>query len=696
MEDMAIHSPLILVAAEDMQRFQEIVPGELGLYGVVSATTSIVTLVGRDAEAVEVRVAPMLCLGFLASHRSFLPLLSRTRERFREWSAYQFPEPALLDPSEPVSQVDALLATSLISHLRASARQTTRLSRELARLRAAHEDLHNAFSAIEAFVGSSNLQPCRLVFENLPVPNMIVRGDHYPVGLAQLLPASSIGLSAIQIHVAKATYASDLVAELRTVEDRKRHGVWRIGADQIGTGWLTLTLPNAVGGLQRTPELIIRTQDPANPLPDFSGGAPQPVAAFRPRAPMGSSSAPAPTTCSLALRVWAGLPGVRPPALGQSLSPPRSGAIAKEAAVPFEMLETIAEIPGEWQPGFSPVHVFPELRGLVCHPPPHGVTIGEMRGVDLREPARISVRAIIRNEEANPVDFALAYSNAARDQVAAQLRSEAAVDKALLEWTGWQRVNPGEPLLMEMQVAPPASGDGSLYFATRMSDGRHNEFAWATFYDLRVTMLADRQRTAANRLQHAVVSATAPSPEWAPLPSTVLETVTHVRTEDLGAWNLDAPAVTYDFERQGILCHPPSVEFTLGRIAGCVPNHPVWLLARGYVAHPTASPTEFCLIASDLPISEVQQRLQREDESDPNPHFASTGWKIASPEEQVWLHLRWGGTKARRADLYLATRMAYVDDSNEYAWAIFSDLSFAEISPISVARPALPAETHQR
>lgn len=676
--------PCILVAAEELPRFAEIPLQGVAVFGVESVGDEVLGLIdtlGRDLEMV---TAPMLCLGFAAIHPSAIATLEAARRRLEAWSASDFPAPMLVDAHRLSSGLPLLLSSALTERVQSYAAHVTRLSRELFRLRAAHEDTLNAFATVENFISASGIQPCNLMFENLPDGAALLSPAAAPV--TQLLPVSTLGLSIIQLHVGDWTTVErpfgGMHVELRTREDHETHGAWSVPLDEMPPGWVTLSLSGGLTGLQRTPELVIRPLGGLGVLPPLSLGPLQPIPAFRPRTSEPGGPAREIDRRSLALRTWCGIPGVRPPAVGTAvdLRRPEDDGGVRDIAVPFTLLRGAEHVMRTWQPEFDPVGYLPELRGLLCHPPAFGTTWAQMRDFPAGgQPFRLSVKAVVRSPQARPIEFAFAFSTRSPEQACGEIdAARGPIVREDLVFGGWRQVTYDDPAVLWVLLNAPDVAAGSLFFGTRMARGTNNDFAWASFYNLRKTVLG--QDAAADMAQaipmsQDAIKAGAPDPvmvlDGVPLSLSVLEGVVDTQP----AWLSSMPTVLYDHDRRGIFCHPPPPSgIALAQLPGLTARDPFSLLARLHVANSGAEPVDFAMIVSTLGADAVLARLNGSPETGAGDDFAWSGWTTVSYDNDVLADVGTLPPGAEDPAIFLATRMSAAARSNDYAWAYFMDI----------------------
>ncbi len=575
----------------------------------------------------------MLCAGFLAATPEALSLLEEVRQDFTRWAGLAFPAPVLVERFDVLS---LLLASNLVQQGQQVAAYATRLARELSLLRNAHEILQNNFAKAEALINQVDLAKVSLRFIN-PPGKLTTGGGRQRI--CQTLPASTSGLVALDVHVAAP--GSGLAVQLYTLEDHQLQVSWVVEADECAAGWVPLILPAGLSGLARTPELVITPLGGVSTLPEFSLGPPQPLPGFR------VSVDGVVRTASLALRCWAGLPGVRPPPQGAMPQPGEAAALVTEIRCPPVLRATATRACSAWQTEWPVIRDVPEKNGVFCHPPPSNVkpefSAAMIEGLTADRPLRISARGVVWDERAAPVEFALAAAPPGVDVLGRLAKGEGG-----FYFSGWERGSFKALAFIALHV-PPHALKQNLFLLTRMADRAENYYAQAGFEDLRITFLGAPQPCLVRGVMVPV--------------SKLQDAKNPLAPEDEG--------VAYKEHEQAVLCHPVAAGVKLGSIARLVPADAIGVSAQVKLGHVQSQPVQFAIAVSTRPGKEVLACLQ-------------TGH--AEVAYSPWLELRVGETARLElstenlalppegATLYLLTRMAPEAPNADWAWAYFQDL----------------------
>jgi hypothetical protein len=475
----------IFVPAEEVRHFSALLPREISVFGVISVSTQSVTVSNEVGRRFQLTTAYMMTIGFVARDRRALGLLERIRAVFMLWSGSQFPPVAVLAEDDSSASLNLLLAGALPERLKVAAEQATRLWRELYQLRQAHENLQDQFNAVEGFLSRKNLQPTELIFEN---PVVEEQGGRQQIGpltrLTQILPVSSLGLSAIEIYVLDNEHAgkiaSDINVQLRTLEDGVVRGEWRLPRKVLSSGWITLGLPKTLSGMRRTPELVISC-GPDSDLSALGLGPTQPIHEFCVTYDGGRT-----LPHSLAFKAWSGLPGFRPVHAGRLIEPLSSEPeeLVRATALPLSALmaaEDLSELGYSLE--YELVRYENNKAGVLCHPPPDGATLARLGRIDTTDLIGVSCMVALDHEMAAPVSFALIVSdadeNAVRDRLAG--RTDQNDPDRVFEWTGWHSLAATEQSHLHVMGNFADREDLRIFVATSMAKNDPNYYAWAMF-----------------------------------------------------------------------------------------------------------------------------------------------------------------------------------------------------------------------
>ena len=124
----------------------------------------------------------------------------------------------------------------------ATALRIATLQKQYLGLRQLHEDMQNAFATVEGYLSKAKLPPIQLVFDTQITDKSVEPAqvnDSNSLTLTQLLPLSSRGLAAIELHIAQQDVKAqgDLQISVKACEDKTAIAVWRIPYQHLSP-WL--------------------------------------------------------------------------------------------------------------------------------------------------------------------------------------------------------------------------------------------------------------------------------------------------------------------------------------------------------------------------------------------------------------------------------------------------------------------------
>ncbi len=379
----------LFVAPTDLAALAWLGAAGLQVLGLIDVDETGIDVICERGARLRLPSTPPLCQGLIAVSPAGFDHLERLAPSLRRLGGLRDLTPCLAPQWE--REREFILTTELLRLVKEQSAYAVAATRELTALRAMHEDMANAFAELEEKTAAVGLKPIRLVFENPPKGARAVGGSGVQV-VSQILPASVAGVSAIEFHLEDAATAKGMTVRLTTLEDGAEQERWDLSRADLKPGWNVLLLKRGVTGAPRTAALEMRA---SSGLPWLSLGPSLAHRAYRAQA----SQAVAGPRGALAVRIWAGVPGVAPPQ-STSLKPPSRGAKGPrvhEIAIPFQVLRHIALAPGDWRPDFKVISVRPEIGGFLLHPGPGGaITLANLEGSTSPSRAGLARRSLSR------------------------------------------------------------------------------------------------------------------------------------------------------------------------------------------------------------------------------------------------------------------------------------------------------------
>lgn len=384
--------------------------------------------------------------------------------------------------------VAAMLA-AVAQRVQRSARLAGEVTLRLAALRAAHENLQNAYEGLRAHVQERGLLLPALGF--LAVPDR--DGSALPQRVAevtQYIPCALRTLCGIGLHLAAPIAPGGqgfLEVELTSPENAALGALWRVPYAQLQAGWNTFVFEGNGPALASSALLRLRFRTDSGAQPAFSLARPH----LRPdRAAMADGERLA---RPLAFRAWTNLPGA-PLTLTAQLWPafqPVPAADAAPALLPrIEVLAgddfTVEDVRklGETL-DFQPVRKLPKQRRILIHPLGRLPSIGR---IPLGCPAgTVEIRAEVETDHAEAAD--LEYGIALAAAPVLDRTGAPTGDYSFDGPADWLVVPAKTPGTLVIELDAPLAEASDLYLICRCPPGSISDWGWA--HVTRLTLRGD-------------------------------------------------------------------------------------------------------------------------------------------------------------------------------------------------------------
>lgn len=448
----------------------------------------------RELARVPLPHPPVFCLALIAASTKGKKELDALCEIWSGGGEGFLPSPILINlAADPMAAALSAHRSLFDGVVRAANSWTARLlalQRQYTAFRIVHDQLQNAFDTVENFLARSNLPSTWLAFACEPTETFVgPLSASDPSRLTQLLPISSQGLAALELHATHIAPDAEglLDISIETCEDCRILGDWAVPYNALSEGWIFLDLPEIDIAPRQSAKLTVTWNTRAGSPPKLSLSYLQPLPESRVQL-VGTEH----QQRSLALRLHIGLPGSRRIAhpfhvgirqqphvarLGQRLSPSVLQRCAEVTATPG----------GEALVRFLEDNAAIQLRSVNG-----GVTVAKLAGA---MPAKVRrLTATIRTED--PAGPVVEYALLALDPNGSH---EPILQSGLINgqggaFSGWLPVHPDFATQIHLNVAEPSVIPLDLYLATRLGAGQTAESAearWLEFivdgYDEMVT-----------------------------------------------------------------------------------------------------------------------------------------------------------------------------------------------------------------
>ena len=403
--------------------------------------------------------------------------VEKAHELLQALSSVELQPPLFIPRGGPHDDISLATTEFIAAEYKTLCHEFVRTLKGLAELRARHENLQNDFAGLEAYVHNSGLGPCELLFENAPTGSLERTIGRSGV-VSQLLPVSSASIAAVQLHTARGESddsVSQLIYSLRSVEDREL--LWRGSSNGAVSeaGWITIFFPSISGPVDRSVELVIESGAGNKPI-NLSVGHAQPIELFRARSMEGIRS-----KSSLALRCWAGLPGVALANIAEAEAKLGRHVAVRERRISAPFLMDFVHVLSRWQPEFIPVKFLNDEQAVECHPPPIGPTAGVLTLSEMADPFILNADCRVNGTQAQPIKFFMGLiPNKVHFDPAEYVEDVEALLDSCESNSGWLTLGAGEYSSLSVSCERPY-GAARVIIATMMAKGQDNSFAWARF-----------------------------------------------------------------------------------------------------------------------------------------------------------------------------------------------------------------------
>lgn len=469
-------------------------PGETHFFSDMQIKgVEIFELHGKSNDAYKIKVgdhifdtyvAPTFCVGLFTNSKINLDVFEDFTLWLRASSRLQVFDAELIE-NETKYLVSKNISEVLLDIINKTTQFVSSITKSLAVVRKENEDLQIQFEALEQFVSRRNSQPFYEVFFDQPAEGIIPLSLIGNLdGIMQVIPVASRGVSAIELFFDKNSLGECIVG-LYTLKDYELIQEWKIKLSHGDNYDFKFKLLKTITGINRT--LMIKIAPSRN-----SGdvrlllGSRQPIPYFQ--VTRYSDSKPI-MNRNLAMRVWAGIPGLDVPndLLDSSKVDNEDSHVSylEESELSNNQLESVrfVEAGGYKFDGFIPVVAIPSENAVTCHPPAQHSTLALIPNLLTNRVRRISATAVVDNQNSNNVMFAMVV--ASTPEIAAQvinnnIMSPISGDE-LFEWTSWVEVRGGGQAVMNLFIPKHLRTDGNIYLATKMKEPGDNSFAWAKF-----------------------------------------------------------------------------------------------------------------------------------------------------------------------------------------------------------------------
>jgi hypothetical protein len=346
------------------------------------------------------------------------------------------------------------------------------------------------YRALEDAFRARNWEPLAEVFTHDPFVDPKDQGITSllrDAGLEQDFPVASHGVAGFALHFRDAVAGPGAIAvALERVETAKTLAEWHVPFADIRAEWNHFALQRGSDGSPGSLRLRIRAKGGLPPT--LSLGHPVLNLRYAARSSMAHGDL---GHRPIAMRIFTGLPGVRPAGVSNTFAPasspfpnqPTSYRLHPDQLRGVENVSLTSVVPD-----FQTVGYLEHENAIICHPLVTGLTAGVLKGAVASGTQKLSARAVIDHPEGRPAAAGLLLVPQGAALVAALrelLRSGTAPGETV--FSGWREVGNSGPLTINMLLPHPIAAPMSLVLLSRaIADSV--DYSWLKITDLRLEM----------------------------------------------------------------------------------------------------------------------------------------------------------------------------------------------------------------
>lgn len=601
-----------------------------------------------DLDLVKIQLMPTSCLGLLA----LTPEGKVALDKFHRWCSNtgnsQFiPSFIELDQEQEPAKIQADFWQQIFQRsqqdTQAIVRRNATLHKQYLNLRTLHENMQNAFAAVEEYLSQAKLPELQLAFDNQPIQKWIQPGNatqSNSLTVKQLLPVSSRGLAVVKIQLARTdkNAIGQVIIQLKYCENKTSFTKWQIPYEEISGGWLSLDLPHIDIGRKRDVELIIDWNTQSGTAPSLAVGKKQLIPELRAYCNENTIDH------SLAFRVWQGLPGSRK-VTNPYLEAESESQDIKLGFLGQGILSGVKELTAQANDNFAHVQVIDGGGKIMTHPRVDGSpTIAILPYTFSAQANYLTTTVITEHDRADTMEYSLAIVS--KDRVSGNQMS---VDSALAH-SGWIAVEPNTERQISLYLDNPPIVNSHIVLAAKLAANSKSDCAWCRWLNFKLDWRSQ-------------------NPQEKPAES--------LRNVSLDASTEAFPRVLQLNDQGTIQVHPFMGIDTVAILANAVPSNTAKVKAIVCTPNEQASELEYAMAIIEHD-DDAQARLAV---TNPTETLGFSGWHRVGANIPYRLNLELLHETSSQCHLVLATRIPE-GGMQSHAWARWLDIVYvaAEVS----------------
>jgi hypothetical protein len=284
--------------------------------------------------------------------------------------------------------------------------------------------------------------------------------------------------------------------------------------------------------------------------------------------------------------------------------------------------------------------------------------MAKLESLSLNEPCIVSARATVPNAEAAQIEFGIAFSRLSDAEVRLSMEEcSLGAEGPDFSFTGWRRVSFDQPMLISQTLI---GNEGHLFFATRMADRAPEWYAWATFGDLRQTLLGRK--------------------DWKSPIAPVEQPLKSVRTPQTRSdpvidWLGSERGLGFNVATRGVDCTPPKSGVALKRLPTIAIDAGFQFTANLCSSDDGVGIVEFGVVVTDLPPGNILTAVNARGAMWDETRLVFSGWRKASAGTTPRIVVEPSTLQVSSAHIFLMTRLAGKTARNTRVIASFEQMT---------------------
>ncbi|WP_144054290.1 DUF6212 domain-containing protein [Pleurocapsa sp. PCC 7319] len=591
------------------------------------------------------QLAPNFCLGLLAFSEAGKAELN---ELLSWWSSRSnnnyVPNFIELDLQQEPAKIQAEFWQKMYvqkeQQIYSLAQRISTLQKQYLELRTLHENMQNAFVAVEDYLSQAKLPPLQLAFENQPTQKLVepsTISQSNSVRIKQLLPVSSRGIAVIELLIVRKNKnaVGNLIVQLKACEDETCFAQWQIPYEQLSDGWLSLDLPRIDIGRKRDVELIIDWNTQTGFAPALVLGAIQLIPELR------AYCNERPLKHSLAFRIWQGLPGTRK-VTSPHLKPVNQDREIKLGYLGQGVMAGVQEVTNQPDDSFAHVQVIDRGSKIMTHPRVNGDSTIAILPFSFSSKANyLTATVITEHEEADTMEYAMAVIS--KDT---KLENDLPAESTLA-YSGWIPVESNTQKRISVFLDSPPPENCHIVIAAKLAPDSKPDCAWCRWLNFRLDY----------HLQN-------------PEENEQLKTET-IRNASLDSLQERFPRVQILNAKGKIQVHPFMGIDTVAVLPRAVPQNTVKVKTVVCTPNEKASAIEYAMAIIEQDNDDLARLAVISGESG----LGFSGWRRVKANTPHRLNLELAYPTKKTCHLVLATRIPE-DGSQNHAWARWLEINY--------------------